>query len=180
MITFSYRPGDGKVKDFVGVELQTLDTSGTVWPERQRLLKELGVPRGDDAENSDKSFGINWKMTAKTILIQMHHKAQTFEHIHKKLLLVVQDKLLSYMSREFKFDHLRNPASVGDSIHIHAYKMEPQRDRSYRLVMQSRWSTDANGIALCLGLQAEARVELEQIIAALQAKISPSTLFVPV
>ena len=46
--------------------------------------------------------------------------------------------------------------------------------------MQSRWSTDANGIALCLGLQAEARVELEQIIAALQAKISTSTLFVPV
>ncbi len=30
-----------KVKDFVGIELQTLDTTGTVWPERQRLLKEL-------------------------------------------------------------------------------------------------------------------------------------------
>jgi len=32
---------DGKVKDFVGIELQTLDTTGTVWPERQRLLKKL-------------------------------------------------------------------------------------------------------------------------------------------
>jgi len=29
----------GKVKDFAGIELQTLDTTGTVWPERQRLLK---------------------------------------------------------------------------------------------------------------------------------------------
>lgn len=171
---------EGKVKDFVGIELQTLDTTGTVWPERQRLLMELGVPRGDDGEDSDKSFGMNWKMTAKTILVQMHHKIHTFEHVNKKLVLVVQDKLLNYMSREFQFDHLRNPASIGDSMHLHAYRMDVQADKSYKLAMQSRLSTDADGIGLCLGLQAEARIELEQIIQALQAKISVSTLFVPV
>jgi hypothetical protein len=41
----------GKVKDFVGIELQTLDTTGTLWPERQRLLKKLGIKcneRGKD------------------------------------------------------------------------------------------------------------------------------------
>ena len=171
---------NGKVKDFLGIELQTLDTTGTVWPERQRLLKELGVSRGDDGEDSDKTFGMNWKMTAKTILVQMHHKIHTFEHVNKKLVLVVQDKLLSYMGREFKFDHLRNPASIGDSMHLHAYRMDIQADKSYKLTMQSRLSTDADGVGLCLGLQAEARIELEQIIQALQAKISASTLFVPV
>jgi len=171
---------DDKVKDFVGIELQTLDTTGTVWPERQRLLKELGVPRGDDSEDSNKSFGMNWKMTAKTILVQMHHKIHTFEHVNKKLVLVVQNKLLNYMSREFKFDHLHNPASIGDSMHFHAYQMDVQADKSYKLTMQSRLSTDANGIGLCLGLQAEARIELEQIFQALQSKISASTLFVPV
>jgi Restriction endonuclease NotI len=169
-----------KVKDFVGIELQTLDTTGTVWPERQRLLKELGVPRGDGSEDSKKPFGMNWKMTAKTILVQMHHKIHTFDHVNKKLVLVVQDKLLNYMSREFKFDHLRNPASIGDSMHFHSYRMNVQTDKSYKLTMQSRLSTDVDGIGLCLGLQAEARVELEQIIQALQAKISASTLFVPV
>ena len=76
------------------MELQTLDTTGTVWPERQRLLGELAVPREDNAEASSKSFGMNWKMTAKTILVQMHHKSQTFEHLNKKLVLVVQDVLL--------------------------------------------------------------------------------------
>jgi Restriction endonuclease NotI len=171
---------DSKVKDFVGIELQTLDTTGTVWPERQRLLKELGVPRSDGSEDSKKPFGMNWKMTAKTILVQMHHKIHTFEHVNKKLVLVVQDKLLNYMSREFKFDHLRNPASIGDSMHFHSYRMDVQADKSYKLTMQSRLSTDVDGIGLCLGLQAEARVELEQIIQALQAKISASTLFVPV
>ena len=28
-----------KVVDFVGIELQALDTTGTVWPERQRILE---------------------------------------------------------------------------------------------------------------------------------------------
>lgn len=49
----------GKVKDFVGIELQTLDTTGTVWPERQRLLKDLGIPRKDIGEESPKPYGMN-------------------------------------------------------------------------------------------------------------------------
>ncbi len=171
---------DGRVRDFVGIELQTLDTTGTVWPERQRLLRELGVPPHDNAETSDKSFGMNWKMTAKTILVQMHHKIQTFEHVNKKSVLVTQDRLLAYMTKEFNFDHLSNPPTVGDSMHFHAYHMTELQDHSYRLTLQSRLSTDVAGIAQCLGLQAEARVELKQIIDALQAKISSATLFTPV
>ena len=127
----------GRVKDFVGIELQTLDTTGTVWPERQRLLRDLGVPRDDKAESSDKTFGMNWKMTAKTILVQMHHKIQTFEHVNKKLALVTQDKLLAYMTREFNFGHLSNPPTVGDSMHFHAYRMAEQPDHSYRLTLDA-------------------------------------------
>ena len=119
-------------------------------------------------------------MTAKTILVQMHHKIQTFEHVNKRLVLIMQDRLLEYMVREFNFDHLKNPAVIGDSMHLHAYKMEPQEDKSYQLILKSRLSTDAEGIATCLGLKAEARVELEEIIRALQEKISPATLFTPV
>lgn len=171
---------EGKVRDFVGIELQTLDTTGTVWPERQRLLKSLNVPRNDDAETSTKPFGMNWKMTAKTILVQMHHKIQTFEHLNKKLVLVIQDRLLNYMKTEFNFAHLNSPARVGDAMHLHAYKLNLQEDRSYRLGLDARLSTDTEGIGACLGLQAEARVELELIIRTLESKISVSTLFNPI
>lgn len=171
---------EGKVKDFVGIELQTLDTTGTVWPERQRLLKELGVNRNDNSETSNKPYGMNWKMTAKTILVQMHHKIQTFEHVNKKLVLVIQDKFLNYMAQEFNFSHLRNPASVGDSMHLHSYRVNKQPDGSFKLNMQTRLSTDANGIGLCLGLQAEAKIELDQILQLLEMKISTNTLFVVV
>lgn len=170
----------GKVKDFVGIELQTLDTTGTVWPERQRLLKELSVPRSDNAETSEKPFGMNWKMTAKTILVQMHHKIHTFEHLNKKLVLVVQDKLLEYMKSEFNFSHLHSPAVIGDAMHLHAYRLDKEANNSYKIALDSRLSTDADGMALCLGLQAEAKVEMKQIVEALESKISALTLFVAV
>ena len=169
-----------KIRDFVGIELQTLDTTGTVWPQRQRLLKKLGLLRDDEGDLSNKPFGMNWKMTAKTILVQVHHKIQTFEHVNKKLVLVIQDMLLNYMGREFNFAHLQSPAVVGDSMHLHAYQVDKQNDHTFKLIMHSRLSTDADGIGICLGLQAEARVELKQILQTLQAKLSPSTRFVPV
>jgi len=122
---------------------------------------------------------MNWKMTAKTTLVQVHHKIRTFEHANKKLVLVIQDKLLVYMARQFDFGHVKAPAVIGDSMHIHAYRVDQQSDGSFKPVMQSRLSTDAEGVGICLGLQAEARVELEQILQALQAKLSPATLFSP-
>lgn len=171
---------NGKVKDFVGIELQTLDTTGTVWPERQRLLKELDIDQEGNGEDSKKSFGMNWKMTAKTILVQMHHKIHTFEHVNKKLVLIVQDKLLDYMTKEFNFAHLSNPAKIGDPMHFHAYSISEEESSEYAISMESRLSTDADGIGQCLGLQAEAKVELQQILNALESKISPRTLFAPV
>ncbi|MCP9446714.1 MAG: NotI family restriction endonuclease [Nitrospira sp.] len=171
---------NGKVKDFVGIEIQTLDTTGTVWPDRQRFLRDIGIPRADDAESSDKTYGMNWKMTAKTILVQMHHKIDTFEHVNKKLVLIVQDRLLEYMAKKFNFERLKNPAVLEDSMHFHSYHITRQDDGSFKLIMQSRLSTDADGIATCLGLQAKARVELNQILKVLKAKISPATRFVPV
>jgi len=57
---------NAKVKDFVGIELQTLDTTGTIWPERQKFLQEQGAVIDIDDAASKKMFGMNWKMTAKT------------------------------------------------------------------------------------------------------------------
>ncbi|ECI4934130.1 TPA: NotI family restriction endonuclease [Klebsiella pneumoniae] len=167
---------NGKVRDFVGIELQTMDTTGTVWPERQRFLREVNIIPSDDAEHSVRPYGINWKMTAKTILVQMHHKVKTFEHINKKLVLVVQNHLLNYMSNEFNFSHLNQPARIGDSLHFHSYSME-RIGEEYRIEMNARLSTDDDGISQCLGLQAEARIELEQILLILERKIGPMTLF---
>ncbi|MBI4580147.1 MAG: hypothetical protein HY718_10625 [Planctomycetes bacterium] len=167
----------GKPVDFVGIELQTLDTTGTVWPARPRFLKSVGAPTDARAAKSPKPYGINWKMTAKTILVQLHHKIQTFEHISKHLVLIVQDRLLEYMGREFTLDHLSDP-KLGHAMHFHAYSLD-QHGTSHRLQLAERRSTDAAGISMALGLQEQANVELSVILADIEAKLSARTRWTP-
>ena len=163
-----------KVVDFVGVELQTLDTTGSLWSERTSLISGKGF-EVSEADTAYKSFGMNWKMSAKTVLVQIHHKIETFEHLGKHLVLIVQDCFSDYMAREFNFSHFRQ-ARLGDSIHIHSYALEKTDNNSLRLRLEKRISTDSSGVALCLGLQAEAKIELDRIVEYLEARISEKTI----
>ena len=164
----------GKVIDFVGIELQTMDTTGTVWNERQKFLhsKKVQVKEEDLVK---KNFGINWKMTAKTILVQLHHKLDTFEHLGKHLVLVSQDCLLNYMKKEFSFSDVGS-AKIGNSMHFHSYSIDLQKDKTYKLELIERLSTDSEGLAKSLGLKAEANIELDQILLKIQSKINKNTL----
>lgn len=167
---------NGKVRDFIGIELQTLDTTGTVWPERQRFLASVGFEIPSKELNNNRPFGMNWKMTAKTTLVQLHHKIQTFEAVNKHLVLVVQDRLLDYMTKEFSFSHLSEPAVISDSMHFHAYRLL-RNAAGLKLELAKRLSTDTAGIASCLGLQTNPKLELEVIIALIEQKITPATHF---
>ena len=136
----------------------------------RRLLHECGFEVDASDVNSTKPFGMNWKMAAKTILVQMHHKTKTFEHLNKHLVLIIQKPLFDYMRREFTFSHIEG-ARIGDSVHIHSYDFK-EKDNKLKLSLDTRVSTDSNGISQCLGLNAEANVALEDIIAMLEQKLS--------
>jgi hypothetical protein len=164
----------GKVIDFVGIELQTMDTTGTVWNERQKFIYDKGI-LVEEEDLVKKAFGINWKMTAKTILVQLHHKIDTFEYLGKHLVLVAQDCLLNYMKKEFSFSGI-GAANIGDSMHFHAYTLDSLEDKTYKLELAERLSTDRDGLAKSLGLRAEANIELEEILFKIQSKISNVTL----
>jgi hypothetical protein len=165
---------DGKPRDFVGIELQTLDSTGTVWPDRQRFLKQHGVVVRRKDANAIKSFGMNWKMTAKTILVQLNHKIETFEHMGKQLVLVLQDSLLNYIRGTFAFNHIAGQRD-GDPMQFHSYEL--RRDSTgYSLRLKERLSTDAAGVAACLGLQLSARVELATLLQQIETKLPQSTL----
>lgn len=167
---------DKRAIDFVGIELQTLDTSGSVWPERQRFLNDINkleVPKGG---YGGKPYGMNWKMTSKTTLIQLHHKIETFEHLGKHLVLVLQDHLLNYMKKEFSFSNINSVPKVGDPLHFHSYKLDLGEDQNYHIKLNERLSTDSSGIASAMGLKTEAKVELDMIIKNLETKISDNTL----
>lgn len=159
-----------KVKDFIGIELQTMDTTGTVWPERQKFLNECGIVVDPSDLENKKTFGMNWKMTLKTILIQMHHKNETFEHLNKHLVLIIQEPLFEHMISDFNFTSIEG-VRLGDPIHIHSYSFIEQ-DKKLCLSLANRVSTDSEGIANCLGLNAESKAELQDIIKILELKLT--------
>ncbi len=165
---------DGKVMDLVGIELQTMDTTGTVWPERQRLLAEAGVKVLRKDVNNSRSFGMNWKMTAKTILVQMHHKALTFESMNKHLVLIVQEPLMRYMERAFDFSHV-SQALIGNAVHFHSYALT-NAGAALSLSLVSRKSTDSAGVGKCLGLKSDSTIELKELIGVLESRLSDSNL----
>nr|DAZ09895.1 MAG TPA: restriction endonuclease [Caudoviricetes sp.] len=160
---------DKKVKDFVGIELQTLDTTGTVWPDRQKFLNSVGISVPQADLDNNKTYGMNWKMTLKTILIQMHHKSETFENLNKHFVLIVQKPLFERMKTDFDFTEI-NGVRLGDSVHIHSYNFE-EKENQYVLSLGKRLSTDSAGIAKCLGLNANKKVELEEMIKILEPKL---------
>ena len=163
------------VKDFVGIELQTLDTTGSVWPSREEFLLRSSLIETERASISQRRYGMNWKMTAKTILLQLHHKIQTFDTLSKHLVVVVQDHLLDYLKDNFAFEHVRQVSRIGDSLQFHSYTLESDPD-CYRLNLVSRLSTDAEGLAKCLGMKAEPNITLYALLELLQKKISNQTL----
>ncbi len=160
---------DRKVKDFIGIELQTMDTTGTVWPERQKFLMECGIKIKDENLQGKKTFGMNWKMTLKTILVQMHHKSETFENLNKHLVLIIQKPLYDRMKYQFNFDGIES-VRLGDPIHIHTYDLVKDRNK-LGLTLDIRVSTDSAGIANCLGLNAERKVKLQDLIQILEPKL---------
>lgn len=164
----------GEVKDFVGVELQTLDTTGSVWIARQRALHLHGIEISQQERESNKPFGINWKKTAKTILVQMHHKVSTFEAINKHLLLVIQDKLFEYLAKEFNTEALGEPL-ISNAFHIHTYALKNER-KGLVLDLSERFSADSQGVAKLLGMRQTGNAKLDELHQRIEAKLSDSTL----
>ncbi len=124
---------------------------------------------------SRKPYSMNWKMTAKTILVQLHHKVRTFENLNRCLVVVIQDKLLDYMKKEFRFGHLSR-ARNADPMHFHSYNLSRKVD-GHRITLAERYSTDTEGIAVCLGLKAQAKMGFAEIVAVIESKISEATRF---
>ena len=114
-------------------------------------------------------------MTAKTILIQLHHKVKTFQYLNKHLILVAQNEFINYVKNNFSFESVR-PSISTDSMHFHSYKLIWNANvAGFNLELTERISTDSEGLEKCLGLKVKANVELSSIIRMLQDKVCDST-----
>lgn len=90
--------------------------------------------------------------------------------MNKHLVLIIQEPLFEHMISDFNFTSIEG-VRLGDPIHIHSYSFSEQ-DNRLRLSLANRVSTDSEGIANCLGLNAESKVELQDIIRLLESKLT--------
>jgi len=152
-----------EIVDYVGIEIQSLDTtqSGGIWDAREDLLQgTLG---------SSYNYGINWKMSAKTILMQMHHKAESFNVLGKKLVLVIQREFYNYMSSTFKTGHIRQSDDT-DTVQFHIYDTA-LLGSELQIVLADRKSTTVQGVELMLQLGKQSHdLELE-VLERIRAKM---------
>lgn len=162
--------GGQNVADYLGLEIQTLDTTGTVWPARQKLIRDL-LEHQEELAEDDRSYGMNWKMTAKTILMQIHHKAETLELLKKKLVLVIQDAFYDYIAREFSTTSLVD-ATSNDPVHFHVYNMVQSASGSFSLDLVKQESTSTVGIEQMLGRKRAAGVSETELLSGVRSRIS--------
>jgi len=163
---------DGTIQDYLALEIQALDTTGSWWPARQAFIKKHVDPT---QTVEAKSFGMNWRMTAKTILVQMHHKAQTLDTLGKKLVLVVQDCLYTYMSAEFNTSRVR-AAERADSVHFQVYSVNRRDHGRFGMTLRSHYSTTPAGIEVMLGASRSNEISESDMRARLKLKMNAHTL----
>ena len=159
---------NGRPVDFVALELQTLDTTGSVWGYRQKLLADNGYHV--EGANVKSSFGVNWKMTAKTILAQMVQKSELFASMNKNLVLICQTPLYEYMEKNFNFTDVRTKADNRDVLHFHMYDYFPVNNRMELTLAYTR-SASLAAVKTIMGMNKDANQEYDEIVRTLSGRL---------
>jgi hypothetical protein len=131
---------DGRVVDFLGLEIQTNDTtaSGPLYEARNDYFAgRLG---------QKYSYGLNWKMTAKLVLKQTLDKSAVFAAWGKKYVWAMQDTLLARMRGYADMTDFGPVDPGAHEVFFHAYRVVADRPR-YRLELTECVGSDLEGVA---------------------------------
>lgn len=137
---------DGRISDFLCVELQAAGTTGSPYQaildyrKHQRFLKDK------------YSFGINWANEfTKTMMQQAYKKGKIIEHWKRKIVFVLQDVALSFIKSSSDVSRLssRNPSLPVDFCSF-ALVWNETADL-WQLNFNEIMSTDIEGVNLMLG-----------------------------
>lgn len=132
--------GERNIVDFLGLELQTNDTtgSGPLYDARNDFF-------AGKLEGSYK-YGLNWKMSAKLVLKQTLDKSAVFMAWRKRYVWAMQDTLLERMRGYADMSGFSSADPSAHEVFFHAYEVIPGEQR-YRLRLKERVGADLEGVA---------------------------------
>jgi hypothetical protein len=132
--------GDRNIVDFLGLELQTNDTtaSGPLYAARNDFF-------AGRFEESYK-YGLNWKHTVKLVLKQTLDKSAVFMSWGKRYVWAMQDTLLERMRGYANLSGFSSADPSAHEVFFHAYEVIPGEQR-YELRLQEQVGADREGVA---------------------------------
>lgn len=118
---------DGKIDQFLSVELQAIDITGSVMKAYAALLKRHDLQK-------KPTYGLNWDNVYKRFVTQLIRKGYFHHHWGTKIVAVIQDVVYDYIRKRFEFMCSSDVKSGTTNIIFVTYKYEHARGRQ-RLVL---------------------------------------------
>ena len=120
------------VRDFLSVELQAIDISGSVMPAYRALREGRHL-------NRRPSYGLNWANVYKRYITQLIRKGYFHHHWGTKIVAVIQDVVYNYICNWADFMRSDDVTSSAVNIIFMAYRYEddPTNLGAQRLVLDT-------------------------------------------
>ncbi|MFZ1345930.1 MAG: NotI family restriction endonuclease [Tabrizicola sp.] len=118
---------DGEVQQFLSVELQAIDITGSVFPAYRALLS------GEDLEKKP-SYGFNWDNVYKRYITQLIRKGYFHHHWKSKIVAVIPEQVYDYIKKRAGFLRSTDVKSPDVNIIFMTYCLEtdPENPQEYR------------------------------------------------
>ena len=121
---------DEEVTDFLSVELQAIDITGSVMPAYEALREVRELDRRP-------TFGLNWSNVYKRYITQLIRKGYFHHHWGTKIVAVMQDVVYDYIRDWAEF--MRSDDVKGNTVNIifmaYRYENDPYDVGAQRLVL---------------------------------------------
>ncbi|MFY2823483.1 NotI family restriction endonuclease [Ruegeria sp. MALMAid1280] len=118
---------DGTIGNFLSVELQAIDITGSVYPAYEALRSGEEMPRRP-------TYGFNWDNVYKRYITQLIRKGYFHHHWGTKIIAVIQDQV--YQSVIDKADFMRSTDITSNTVNIvfmtYVFENDPERPGQFR------------------------------------------------
>jgi hypothetical protein len=108
---------DGNIQQFLSVELQAIDITGSVMTAYSGLLKSEDLDR-------KPTYGLNWDNVYKRFVTQLIRKGYFHHHWGTKIVAVVQDVVYQYICKRFEFMRSSDVRGATTNIIFMAYRYD--------------------------------------------------------
>jgi hypothetical protein len=113
---------DGQIGQFLSVELQAIDITGSVMPSY------LALRAGTELDRR-KSYGLNWDNVYKRYITQLIRKGYFHHHWKTKIVAVIQEQIYRNIVERADFMRSTNVKDANVNIIFMTYRFEDDPDR---------------------------------------------------